>query len=232
MSDLVSQNSKTVLEVLKELTTRVLDFSKVAKAAGWYCHPSLLFIIQRDCKEDEDINDFISKAIEDEWESDWLTLFSFSEKRKSILLEGKKCFELGLYGAAIHIFLSQADGFFFDKTKENLYYERGALASKKFMAELPSSVEFDSDKQLVENLKNGKFIEDFTQNFLRELVDIRAMEIILSTRECTNENNLVIPNRHGVIHGVHFEYGSKLNALKTFTFLMSIASALGAGDIV
>ena len=231
MSDLVSKNSKQVLEVLREITSRVLEFSKVAKNAGWYCHPSLLFLIQRDCKEDDDMNEFISKVIESEWDSNWITLLSFSEKRKLILLEGKKCFEVGLYGAAIHIFLSQADGIFFDKTGENLYDRGGVKAAKKFMSELPSSVKFESEEQLIGHLKNGKFIEEFTENFLRELVDIQSMEITLKTRNITDEKELLIPNRHGVLHGVHFEYGNKLNALKTFTFLMSIAGALGADGV-
>lgn len=46
------------------------------------------------------------------------------------------------------------------------------------------------------------------------------------TNSIPDELGLIIPNRHGVLHGIHKNYGTELNALKCFSLLLFVVYAI------
>ena len=58
-----------------------------------------------------------------------------------------------------------------------------------------------------------------------ELLSKTGGDLVKDTRN-TNENSLQLPNRHGVLHGIHTDYVNRLNSFKAIAFLLFILFSL------
>jgi hypothetical protein len=232
MNDKLIEQADLVRKFLEVVSDEIINVVRAAKKDGWYLNTGLFFLLQRDYKPGEDINHVLENSILSDWDVQWERLFSELPHRKNILDEGKKCFEMGMYYSAIQIFYSQADGIFHERFNIDLYKKSGTIASNRFAGQLRKKVEFMDSNHCVSQLKNGEFLDSLVEQYLRELVDLNSASIVESTTNIEDEENLPIPSRHGVLHGVHTKYGSKRNALKVFTFLVSIFDALDSKSIL
>lgn len=204
---------------------------------GWYLNEVFIFGFYRDYTEEGNFDEFIESLIESEWETYWKHIFSVAHTdRLAILKEAKKAFESQLYGAAIHIFFSQSDGFFSEKfSKGNqevqLYKKSGSNAKQEFNKYLTEVIDRESFGRLLEHYKDASLLrrmynEAYKAGFSRESIDV-----VKNTKEILSEDDLIIPNRHGVLHGIHKRYATKRHALKCFSLLLFVIFAIHGDDM-
>jgi hypothetical protein len=84
------------------------------------------------------------------------------------------------------------------------------------------SLSQSEDASIFRRIYNEAYLEGFLK---------MAPDLTRKTKEITDESNIFIPNRHGVLHGVHKNYGSRRNALKCFSFLLFVMFAIH-GDVI
>ncbi|MDW7549210.1 hypothetical protein [Pseudoalteromonas peptidolytica] len=138
-------------------------------------------------------------------------------------------FEKQLYGAAIHMYFSQADGIFNDKFNKSLFNNRGEKAKEEFNGYLTDFIARDSWKLLIEQFKDASLFRRMYKAVYKEGFSITQTDLTKKTDDISNEQDLVIPNRHGVLHGIHRNYGTELNALKCLSLLLFVVFAIN-GD--
>ena len=131
------------------------------------------------------------------------------------------------------MFFSQADGIFYDKFGKNLFTARGDEAKGKFSGHLTDFIARGSWESLIEQFKDASVFRRMYNKAYNEGFSVTNTDLMKNTDNIPNEQNLVIPNRHGVLHGIHKNYGTKLNALKCLSLLLFVMYAIygdGAHD--
>lgn len=213
-------------------TTRTDEMVQLVRPAinrGWYLNEVFLFAINRDFQVGDDLDCFLEEQILSDWEAYWTTVISLSPDRESLLTEAKMAFENKLYGAAIHMYFSQADGIFYDKFGKSLFRKSGEVAKFTFGGHLTDFIARDSWESLVKQFKDGSIFRRMYNEVYKEGFSVTNTDLMKKTDEIPNEQEIVIPNRHGVLHGIHKNYGTKLNALKCLSLLLFVVYAIN-GD--
>ena len=211
-------------------TNEMAQLVRLGIDKGWYINEVLLFAIYRDLQESEDLDCFLQEQILSEWDEYWAMIFRLSPDRASLLTEAKMAFENQTYGAAIHMYFSQADGIFYDKFGENLFTSRGKEAKEKFGGHLTDFIARDSWESLIEQFKDASVFRRMYNEVYKKGFAVTNTDLVKKTANIPNEQDLVIPNRHGVLHGIHRNYGTKLNALKCLSLLLFVVYAIYGDD--
>ncbi|WP_422380530.1 hypothetical protein [Marinicellulosiphila megalodicopiae] len=214
----------------KERTDNMVLLTKLAVEKGWYLNEVFLFSILRDGQVD-DLDCLLQECILDEWDEYWAMIIKMSPDREHILTEAKSAFDSEMYSAAIHLLFSQADGVFYDKFAKNLFTNRGDVAKLEFGGHLTDLISRDSWESLAEQYKDASIFRRMYNEVYKEGFSVKGTDLVKKTDSILNEENLMIPNRHGVLHGIHKNYGSKLNALKCFSLLLFVVYAIFGDEI-
>jgi len=207
-------------------TDEMVRWVRLGVGKGWYINEVFLFAIYRDLQEGEDLSCFLKEQVLSEWDEYWATIFRLSPDRERLLKEAKVAFENQMYGAAIHMYFSQADGIFHDKFGKNLFEYRGETAKVKFGGYLTDFIARDSWDSLMEQFKDDSVFRRMYNEVYKEGFSVTDTDLVNNTGRIQNEQDLVIPNRHGVLHGIHKNYGTKLNALKCLSLLLFVVYAI------
>ena len=200
--------------------------AKFAISEGWYFNEVFLFAFGRDYQKGTSLSDFMDQLISSEWEQYWQIIKQVEPSRVAIFDEAKNCFDSGYYSAAIHIFFSQSDGIFHDKFDNSLYKKEGERARDEMSDFITGFISRDSLKALISQYKDASILRRiFNEVYTRMLSEI-ATDPMKNIDPGDPENNLVMPNRHGVLHGIHRNYGNKTNALKCFSLFLFVLFAI------
>lgn len=208
-------------------TDEMVKLVQLGVEKGWYLNEVFLFALYRDFqKEGSNLDCFLQNQILSQWEQLWRMILRLCPNRENLLAEAKKVFEAQTYGAAIHMYFSQADGIFYDKFGTNLFTNRGEAAKGEFGCYLTDFIARDSWESLIEQFREASIFRRMFNEVYREGFSVTNSDLVKRTDNIPNEEELVIPNRHGVLHGIHKNYGTKLNALKCLSLLLFVVYAI------
>ncbi|WP_138510660.1 hypothetical protein [Pseudoalteromonas ruthenica] len=224
-------------DVLKNITdwaekwpsSKTDEMSKIAKLAiseGWYFNEVFLFAFDRDYQEGTSLSDFMDQLISSEWEQHWESIKQVEPSRIAIFDEAKNCFDSGYYSAAIHIFFSQSDGAFHDKFGKSLYKKEGERARDEMSGYITDFISRDSLQDLIAQYKDASVLRRMFNEVYTRMFSEVAADPMKNIDPSDLENDLVMPNRHGVLHGMHRNYGNKTNALKCFSLFLFVLYAI------
>lgn len=202
---------KAFVETIREIAEPIFNAICKVSEYGWYISPSVIreypmvelanLLAQNNITEFENsimknsdnlIKQTINKAIKE------------FPRRKKVLREVLTCYKRKLYSASINLAYSQADGIcneiwdfgFFDKNGKPDY-------------ELKTYIEFN------------KFNDGVSSFFSKQLL-IKDNEITMHSESFKNQFPEKVDtsfNRHLIIHGHSFDYGSKRNAVRAILIL-------------
>ncbi|MGI2095318.1 hypothetical protein ACRN96_22600 [Shewanella oncorhynchi] len=208
------------------------SISKLAVQSGWYLCDSMIIGLPSRIKSNPDFDSVMVDMIEESWDGMWSVAFSASNHRSEILREAKTCHESGLYAASIHILLSQTDGIFYDKFKESYYKREGKLAKSSITDFLSQVIESKLHQAQVDDLnlleRSGLF---FLRSYIASVSHIEG-DVAKNIDKNEDGRDFVIPNRHGVLHGMHTHYPSKRNSLKCFSLMLFVATIIGSNELI
>lgn len=210
----------------KERTDEMSLISKAAISEGWYLNEVLLFGIYSQIEDHDDFPSMIESLLLEDWDSFWDAVFKVESSRYSLLSEAKKCFESGLYGASIHLFFSQADGVFHDHFGKSLYKKEGERAKSEAEVHLKDVIARESLEQLISQFKDASVLRRMFNEVYKEMFSVIGADPMKNIDPAAPESALKTPNRHGVLHGMHKEYASKINALKVFSMFLFVLYAI------
>ena len=197
---------------------------------GWYLHFIYLFQINEEDCIDETFDGYISSVIESEMDDYWELLSEFVPHRKHLWKEAQTCYKEGLYSALIQICYSQADGIFHEIFEKSLFKRGFSFAKEKFGESMESTIDSDAYSSLRSYYTDGSLLKRMLNEvYLNTL--LKDKSDLYTGTEKINEDSILLPNRHGVMHGIHFNYGTKLNGCKAIAFLQFIFIALYAEQI-
>jgi hypothetical protein len=231
--NIVVKNLKSWAEAWPAKKTH--DMTQVAKLAishGWYLNEVFLFSLYRDYNQEIDFPVFMEQLILSEWDEHWNAVITVSPARKSILNEAKSCFEDGYYSAAIHMLFSQSDGIFYDKFEKSLFKKQGEVAKGKVAIYLNDFIAKDSLELLAAQYRDGSVLRRMSNEIYTAMFSVIAADAMKNIDPKENETSLIIPNRHGVLHGYHKDYGSKVNALKCFSMFLFVVWSIHGEDMM
>ena len=208
----LKENDKNPFAMFKELIETIQErapegFVELSKY-GWYLGydglprtPIELGYKLRMGHENE-VNKFLEEYYEEQLGNIENRLFSRNPKRKGILKEGFDNHRKGDYFSSITLLLTQADGLCYDKAKKFYFQNNNRLKRDKIY------------KPAIEE----EIIEESFM-FLKEYLAPMNHTAPINESMDNMENFPVRFNRHEIIHGVDLEYGTKINSLKTISFL-------------
>jgi hypothetical protein len=127
--------------------------------------------------------------------------------RKLALSEAFEAHENQKYFLSTAVFLAQADGIFQDLT----LIEDGVYSKKQ-----------GKNGPIVKQFLRGADIDDYMLAFLRPLWSKNA----LNKNKVDRQGDPFMINRHSVLHGVSTDYGSKINSLKSVSFLFFVGTSI------
>lgn len=175
---------------------------------GWYLGydslPRTPIELSHNLKQglENEVDQFLSEYYEEELDNIESRLIGRNPKRKEILKEGFANHRKNNFYSSITLLLTQADGLCYDRAKK-FYFQ-------------------NNHKLKRENIYKPAIQEDLEKNekmFLREfLAPMNNPSAINETMEKI-VNFPVRLNRHEIIHGTDTDYGTKINSLKTISFL-------------
>ncbi|NOH99480.1 hypothetical protein [Vibrio sp. 99-70-13A1] len=198
---------------------------------GWYLNEIFIFGLHHSITEYDNFDDAVIVLIEEDWEFYWKALTEYQPSRAHLFKEIKKAHELGLYGSSIHLCFSQADGLFFDKFGTSLYERKLTVAKRKFGDEIHEFISRDSLELLSQHYKDGSVFRRMFNEVYTELLSKTGGDLVKNTKQ-VKESNLQLPNRHGVLHGIHTDFVSKQNSFKAIAFLLFILFLLNGEKII
>ncbi|MBB1341251.1 hypothetical protein H5158_06300 [Pseudoalteromonas sp. SR45-6] len=198
---------------------------------GWYLNEVFIFGLHHSITEYEQFDDAVIVLIEEDWDFYWKALAEYQPARAHLFEEIKKAHMLGLYGASIHLCFSQADGLFFDKFGTGLYGSRFSVAKSKFGVEINEFISSDSLELLAQHYKDGSILRRMFNETYNEILSKTDGDLVKDTNKI-DENNLHLPNRHGVLHGIHTGYVNRVNSFKAIAFLLFILFSLDGERIL
>lgn len=211
-------------------TAEMIQLVQLGIDKGWYLNEVFLLALSSDFREGDDFDCFLQDQVMSQWDEFWNIIIRRSPNRVSLLTEAKVAFENQTYGAAIHMYFSQADGIFYEKFGKNLFADRGYVAKDKFGGLLNNLIARDSWETLIRQFKDASVFRRIYNEVYKEGFSIVDTDLMKNTNYIPNEQELVIPNRHGVLHGIHRDYGTKQNALKCFSLLLFVVFAIYGDD--
>lgn len=156
------------------------------------------------------MDEFLINYYENELENIQNKLIKNNLKRKNIINEGIENHKNGNYYSSITLLLTQVDGLCYDKTNKMFFKNNFKLArEKKYKPEI---------EEVLANEDTGTFFKEF----LAPMNEPSAIN-----EHSSNLDKFPIRlNRHEILHGIDYEYGSKVNSLKIISFLSYIDDLL------
>ncbi|HIF9252478.1 TPA: hypothetical protein ACX6RB_003631 [Photobacterium damselae] len=213
------------LDIVKTWPSEKTDDMKFlvnnAYSQGWYLNEFYIYRLHFPEYENFDFDDAIIAVIDECWSEHWEMLSEDKPARSKLFNEIRICHESGLYGAAINLCFSQADGIFFDKFKVSLYAKGFNVAKSKFNENINEVISRDSLDTLLMHYKDGSLFKRMFNEVYLEVLSKTGGDIVKNTNHLP-----YIPNRHAVIHGSCTEYATKLNSYKVISFLIFIFYSL------
>ncbi|MEZ9266204.1 hypothetical protein AB4508_09050 [Vibrio splendidus] len=196
--------------------------SNFAFNRGWYLNHIYLHVINVEDCIDSTFDAKIVGLIDDDIEGFWDLLNKASPDRTAIWQEIQCCYEHELYHSVIHLCFSQADGMFHEKFGTSLYQKSFSKAKESFGTSMCDALDHDS---LSIHFKDGSVFKRMYNEVYLEYFNKSTSDLYKNTNKIV-ERSILLPNRHGVMHGVHFEYGTKINSYKAISFLQFILLAV------
>lgn len=197
---------------------------------GWFLNPFNITLFNRflcDKNVSKPNDEHFLIFFEDDWQSDWTRILNDFPNRKVLLTEAKICFEQELYGAAIHLFISQIDGIFLDTFGCGFFKHGTELANDEIKIKFEEQFNLDSLDQLSSQLKNNFVTHTYGPHLAEVFNGLKANDAIRSNDPAkVSEDDFSIINRHGVIHGYLSDYSTKIAAMKWYTLLDLIRYAV------
>ena len=129
-------------------------------------------------------------------------LVSEFPSRSAILRDAFDAHRQGKYTLSVPAFLTQVDGFFYDRCDANLFYGESREALQKRVEAMPS---------------------ELSRMYLGALLNTR-LPLLLSEKHRPDDFSGL--NRHQVLHGLVTDYGTQENSLKAVALLYYCAFAL------
>jgi hypothetical protein len=190
---------------------------------GWFLNETLMIPLSNIFASAESFDGKMECILEREWDHHWEVIIKALPDRAALLMEAKKCHDTGLYGAAIHLFYSQADGVFADKFNYKLLYGSKFDVGKNELSHgLDSLLDTDSLRIMIDTMTDGTFLKRYINRIYLSIMESAKVKTDFVLKQNKSEERLNIPSRHGVLHGVHKNYSSKTNSLKCFSFFLFI----------
>lgn len=221
---------ETLLSFPRELANDAKRISNFAFYRGWYLNHIYLQVLNDGDCDDNTFDEKIIQLIDDEIDDYWDYLKEQIPHRAAIWEEIKLCYENKLYHSIIHLCFSQADGLFDEKFGTGLYKYSFTEAKKKFGKSMKDVFDSELLSSQISNFKDGSVLKRIYNEIYLECLNKSTSDLYKKTDYIT-ENNVALPNRHGVIHGTHFKYGTKLNSYKAIAFLQFIFLAVHGEEI-
>lgn len=193
------------MEVLKkENPVGVLELSNYGWYLGYDSMPKTPVELGRKLKNgnSQEVDKILIEYYEEELDLVEKRVVGRNPNRKSIIKEAFDNHRNKRYYSAIVLLLTQIDGLCYDETKKLYFKNNGKLQRSKIYK--PEVEEKITEKQ--------KFI-------------IEGFEIPLKQSTGINEHTDNISkfpirlNRHEIIHGIDYNFGTKINSLKIISFL-------------
>ena len=101
--------------------------------------------------------------------------------------------------------------------------KQGEIAKDKISTYINDFIAKDSLELLADQCKDGSVLRRMSNEVYTEMFSVIAADAMKNIDPDANESSLIMPNRHGVLHGLHRDYATKTNALKCFSMLLFIA---------
>lgn len=202
----------------KEVNEGATNSYKKAAETGWFVSGQLgfssfnrlIFFMAQSTDIDKVFIDIYSSEIIDLCKM----ISSDYPRREKMLSECLLAHNSGMYYLSTMGFLSLADGLFHDSFKCSIFQRAPYIKMAK-----ESICQLKKDKDRVSNVFNDYFIiYDMYFNALSVLEDKLCIAYSQEMRDGQLEYLSSI-NRHVIVHGEDTEYGTRVNSLKSFSFL-------------
>ena len=199
-----AQFAESIKYVQKKTPDSLIELSKY----GWYIGydslpktPIELSVKLRDGKEKE-VDELLSDYYQTELRNIEKRLIGLNPGRKALIKEGFNNHHNKYFYSSITLLLTQADGLCYDRAKKFYFQNNNKLKRSKIYQPAILGDLVDNNKMFLKEflapMDNPTALNEFIQNI---------------------ENFPVRLNRHEIIHGIDVEYGTRLNSLKTISFL-------------
>lgn len=192
---------------LKHLPERQREACKTAAEHGWYMNGKTPASMRHVVLEDKDVLDrYMIDHLEEDWSEITDSILSTHPYRREILECAFQLHTEGRYLASIPLMLAQADGICAQ-----------ALGAHFFT---------DHEKREEKLVEMAADTDSFT-GILLETLGLRT-QFSAGISKYSAPKKALAPNRNGILHGSHrhLDYGTKINSLKTFSFLAFVTFIL------
>jgi hypothetical protein len=209
--DSMAKLSSQLQPLFENIAKSMIEFKKNSAGYyelsnyGWYLDMdlgisetnSLLELMQKN--EIQAIDEYLSKYYSKKLRRIEEKLCSNHKNRKAIISEAFECHRKKRYFSSITLFLTQADGICHDKSRKFYFKNNKKLSNKNvYKPEIEAEIE--------------RVPEGILDYILAPLTKPTAINDLTS-----NVKNFPVRlNRHEILHGVDFEFSSKLNSLKVY----------------
>jgi len=207
-----SERLVEAMEILKKETpVGILELSNYGWYLGYDSMPKTAVELGRKLKKgnSKEVDKILIEYYEEELDLVEKRVIGRNPNRKSIIKEAFDNHRNERYYSSIVLLLTQIDGICYDETEKLYFKNNGKLRRSKIYK--PEVEEKITEKQ--------KFI-------------IEGFEIPLNQSTGLNEHTDNISkfpirlNRHEIIHGIDYSFGTKINSLKIVSFLNYINSII------
>lgn len=222
--------AEILLSLPRELADDMKKVSNFAFDRGWYLNHVYLHVLNTEDCIDNTFDEKIIQLIDDDFDLFCDFLKERVPQRTAIWEEVKLCYENKLYHSIIHLCFSQADGIFDEKFDTGLYKYSFAEAKKKFGESMIDVFDSELLSSQISNFKDGSVFKRIYNEVYLECLNKNTSDLYEKTKNVT-ESHVALPNRHGVMHGIHFEYGTKINSYKAIAFLQFIFLAIHGEEL-
>jgi hypothetical protein len=135
-------------------------------------------------------------------------LINVFPKRTEILSAAFKAHNQEQYYFSVPIFLIQADGICAELINNKCFFRKDRNDNKKTL--------------IAKNIEHAYEINSFERAMLIVLESIT----VINASEGMRPKDRSILNRHQILHGESFDYGTKINSLKAISFINYVAQSL------
>ncbi|UBQ37718.1 hypothetical protein LCH18_16515 [Acinetobacter johnsonii] len=212
VSNLPKRDLMSFVEVMKRTDKNLNASSNISIETGWFGAWITAFSPHE--VDENNIDAHMIVYLERDWDQWKIDLVAEHPSRKHILEEAFRLHEEERYIASIPLFFSQADGICQDRLNGISYFSasRGEQKAYEKIIEIYQKIEGD-------NINRVKFLLD---PFRAE--QNHSTKTIISRNSKRVSESEKFPNRHGILHGDpnHLNYGTKVNSLKAYSFLLYI----------
>ncbi|MBU2995754.1 hypothetical protein KO500_04885 [Cellulophaga baltica] len=213
LNKLINNISESIKVSDKEASLAILELFK----HGWYIsldsNPSMVVELGRELLRGdlEKVNDFLTLYYEEQLNELENRIITHNKNRIDLIKEAFDNHRCQRYYSSITLFITQIDGLCYDVYKKFYFKNNRDLQKAKtkiYKPEVEAFIKY-----------NNKFkIPDF---------EIPLNEINVINDHSINVSNYSVKlNRHEIIHGMDYQYGTKINSLKIISLLNYINFAL------